>query len=53
VPGKGGTVRWDRRRQVFAFSSAFPPDRGIDVAIVLLILVCIVAIVYALDWAQN
>jgi hypothetical protein len=38
---------------MIAFSSAYPVDRGIDLAIVLLVVVCLLAAWYAFDWVRR
>jgi hypothetical protein len=38
---------------MFAFSSAYPVDKGIDFALVLLVAVCVVAALSVLEWLRN
>lgn len=38
---------------MYAFSSAYPPDQGIDLALVFFAVVCILAVLYAVDWVRN
>ena len=33
--------------------SAYPIDRGVDLAIVLLVVVCLLAALYVLEWVRN
>lgn len=38
---------------MFAFSSAYPVDKGIDLAMVFLVIVCVAAALYVVDWVRD
>lgn len=36
-----------------AYTSAYPVTKGVDLAVVLLVVVCVLAALYVLDWMRN
>jgi hypothetical protein len=43
----------DDRNSMIAYSSAYPVDRGIDLALVLLVACCVLTVLFVVDWVRS